>query len=514
MEPIILHYFRRVIDGGEPMLREKIQQVSFHNVLWEILLPQDHELLRIKNQFNFSWVDEELKSYYKESSQGRPSFPPRSMFLMLFLEIYDNLSDYEVAERTRRDALYRNFVGFELEDDIPDHSTLSFFRERLGEEGFEKIFNRFVEELERQHLISHKLKIVDATHTQSNSKVRSRVGILRQAQRKILSSMKKEDIVKLKELFPTEPYVNDPKPGEEQNSTLLGKEVEKLKELLALAKGRFEKEALREAETIEDLLFNAENPIGSITDTDARFGHKSKGKQFHGYKIHTVTNESEIVTSVETLPGNTMESQDLPRLLKAEKDRGIEGEIAVADSLYVRGENRKAIREELGMQEVIPSDKRKVQAEFFQYDPKTDRMTCPQGKSSLQGSPHATADGKIFFFSKKDCGVCPLQDQCPSFSKRERRARVLLSLDRQMRLSSSLSPKTQKALYKFRTIVERIYGKGKMWHGLAQARYRSRWRVAIQSFLTFFVLNAKKALRIKEGLCPLKPPGLAILGYG
>lgn len=494
------------------MLKEKSNQGSFHDVLWRILLPQDHELLRIKNHFDFSWIDEELKSYYKESSQGRPPFPPRSMFLMLFLEIYDNLSDYEVVERTRRDVLYRKFAGFELEDEICDHSTLSFFRERLGEEGFRRIFNRFVEELESQKLISHKLKIVDATHTQANSKIRSRVGILRQAQRKLVCSMKRENEGRFKELFPVEPQVHDPKPEEKQDSVLLEKEIEKLKELLAVAQGRFEEEAFKEAEVIEDLLFNAENPIGSLTDTDARFGHKSVDKQFHGYKIHTVTNESEIVTSVETIAGNRMESQDLPRLLKEEKERGIEGEIAVADSLYVRGENRRAIREELGMQEVIPSDKRKVQAEFFQYDPQADRTICPQGKTSLRGSPHA--DGKLFYFSKMDCQNCPMQAQCPSFSLREGRARVLLSLDRELRLSSSLSSETQKALFKFRTIVERIYGKGKKWHGLAQARYRTRWRVAIQSFLTFFVLNAKKALRIKEGLCPLKPPGLAALGYG
>ncbi len=82
-----------------------------------------------------------------------------------------------------------------------------------------------------------------------------------------------------------------------------------------------------------------------------------------------------------------------------------------------------------------------------------------------------------------------------------------------MRLATVISPKVQKALYRFRTIVEHLYGWAKQKHGLRRAIYRGRARVAVQSFLTFLVLNARKALRIKEGLCPIKPPGLAALGY-
>ena len=164
------------------------------------------------------------------------------------------------------------------------------------------------------------------------------------------------------------------------------------------------------------------------------------------------------------------------------------------------------------MTEIIPAQDRTAQADKFIYDPRTDSLICPNGNTAIAPSPHV--NGKLFYFSKKDCLICPLQSQCPSFSKREGRARVFLSLDHQLRSTLPLSPETQKALYRFRTIVERIYGKAKHWHGFARARYRGRWRVAIQSFLTFFVLNAKKALRIKEGLVPLKPPGLAALGDG
>ena len=163
------------------------------------------------------------------------------------------------------------------------------------------------------------------------------------------------------------------------------------------------------------------------------------------------------------------------------------------------------------LQEVIPADHRKVQAEKFQYDTEKNTLTCPQGHRAIGPSTHPA--GQFFYFSRKDCRPCPVQKACPSYSLREERAKVLLSLDRKMRLESSLSAELQKSLYRFRTIVERTYGWAKQKHGLRRARYRGRARVAVQAFLTFMVLNARKALRIKEGLCPIKPPGLAALGF-
>lgn len=497
------------------MIREKISQGSFYDMLWKTFLPEDHELIGIRREFKFEWMDAELKGYYSPEPDGRPAYPPRTMFLMLFLEFYENLSDHKICERTKYNALYRYFVGLSLEEDVPDYSSLSVFRKRIGEEGFHRVFNRFVKELQEQKLISHRLKIVDATHTIADSKVRSKVGILRQAQRKLLKAMKKADERKVSNLFPVEPNVEEPKPNEEEDLSMLAKELEKLKELLALARGKFDyvPEIQAGADWVEDLLFNSEDSIGSLTDPDARFGYKKKDKPFHGYKVHTVTNESEIVTSVETIPGNVHEGSDLPRLLKEEEKRDLPGDIVLADGLYAGGDNRQAIRgEELKMQEVIPAQDKAAQADHFIYDPRMDSLICPNGNTAIAPSPHN--DGKLFYFSKRDCMVCPLQKQCPSFSEREGRARVFLSVDRQLRASSPLTPEMQKALFRFRTIVERVYGKAKHWHGFARARYRGRGRVAIQSFMTFLVLNAKKALRIKAGLVPLKPPGLAALGYG
>lgn len=515
------------------MIQSKNQQGSFHDILWEGLLPHDHELIRIKKSFDYSEIEAELRKGYKDSGEGgRPAFPPLLLFLMLFLEYYDNLSDYEVSERTRYNALYRYFVGLSLEETVPDHATLSVFRKRIGEKRFREVFNRFVGELKKQQLVSHRVKIVDATHVEADARVRSRVGMIRQAKRRILARMKQEDGARQEAVvgrwYPgfavgeegDEGSLSEGLSEEERGSCgkgeteRLGEEVEGLQALISVAKEEFSGEAKREAEAIEALLFHAPGPVMSLTDPEARIGHKTKEKSFHGYKIHTVTNESEIVTTVETLPGNVNEGGDLPRLLKEEAARGLPGEVVLADGLYDGGENRAAIRHDLDLQmiEVIPWDKRTVQVESFQLDAETDRLRCGQGCEAIAGSPRE--DGRLFYFSKADCGGCLERERCPSFSKREGRARVFLSKDRELQKSHPWSSEKRRLVYRHRTIVERTYGKAKHWHGLGHARYRGRGRVAVQAFLTFLVLNAKKALRILEGRCPIRPENLAAFGYG
>ena len=166
----------------------------------------------------------------------------------------------------------------------------------------------------------------------------------------------------------------------------------------------------------------------------------------------------------------------------------------------------------LGMQELIPEVNHQAQAGEFHYDAEKDVLICKAGKESLSWSPHER--GKFFYFSRYDCQGCSRQKECVSYSVREGRAKLLLSLERQMNFACGMPKDEWRKLYKYRSIIERIYGRAKKWHGLERARYRGRWRVAIQVFMTFFVMNAKKALRIKEGLIPIKPPGLFALGWG
>ena len=90
------------------------QDNFFDSYIKEYFLPQEHELLQIKEKGNFSFIETKTKDLYAKN-MGRPSHPPEVMFKILFLEFYYNLSDVEVVKQLRFNVLFRYFAGLGAE---------------------------------------------------------------------------------------------------------------------------------------------------------------------------------------------------------------------------------------------------------------------------------------------------------------------------------------------------------------------------------------------------------------
>ena len=67
------------------------------------------------------------------SREGRPSYPPLTMVKVLLLEQWYNLSDPQMEEALGDRLSFRRFVGLGLQDDTPDHATISRFRTESAE---------------------------------------------------------------------------------------------------------------------------------------------------------------------------------------------------------------------------------------------------------------------------------------------------------------------------------------------------------------------------------------------
>ena len=86
---------------------------------------------------------------------------------MIFLQFLYDLSDYDIEDEVNDRLSFKWFLGLDTDEQAPDHSTLSRFRDRLGVERFKNIFNKIVEIAHSKNLVSDKLHIVDSTHIQA-----------------------------------------------------------------------------------------------------------------------------------------------------------------------------------------------------------------------------------------------------------------------------------------------------------------------------------------------------------
>lgn len=105
----------------------------------------DHPLRAIRTRIDFSFVRQEVAHCY--GYNGQVSVDPEVILKLMFLLFLDNVKSERELMRMLPERLdYLWFLGFGLDDDIPDHSVLSKARARWGQEVFESLFVRTVQQ--------------------------------------------------------------------------------------------------------------------------------------------------------------------------------------------------------------------------------------------------------------------------------------------------------------------------------------------------------------------------------
>jgi len=484
------------------------QKDFFDSYVYENLLPAEHILLDINKHIDFSFVEEETKDLYS-SQLGRPSYPPEVLFKMLFLEFYYTLSDVEVAKQCKYNILYRYFTGLQIHDPTPDDTSLVIFRDRLGKERFDRLFSRIVLQAKEKNLLKERLKIVDSTKVIADVLIPNKVNLLHQGRKLITKAISKLNPKKAQEL--TEKYLRKTKLFTKPAKKEIQKERKLTRQFIKTVKTKFGKNI----DNLSNLLNSAswgrkkKDKLASFIDPDARFGKTKIGPEgnFCGYKAHISEDESEIITSVDTLKGNKDEGSNLKPLLEMDKEKEITHKATVADAKYDSAKNRRDIHHRK-MRAYIPSGRgSKKYIDNFLYDKTTDTAICQEGYLPI--SKARQENGYLYIFPARSCKNCK-NKRAPCPKPNAGRIRLFISDDHKLKLLDN-TPERKEAIT-LRKGIERKFGEAKKWHGMSRARYRTKWKVAIQILMTFLVINAKRMARLLKERPPARVfrPALAI----
>src|SRR5262245_48550012 len=98
------------------------------------------------------------------SKAGRKAYDTIPKFKMVVLQSLHNLSDEQTEYLVRDRLSFMRFLDLELEDPVPDATTIWLFREVLVEAGLiDKLFARFGQHLEAAGYLARGGQIIDAT---------------------------------------------------------------------------------------------------------------------------------------------------------------------------------------------------------------------------------------------------------------------------------------------------------------------------------------------------------------
>ena len=144
------------VHAFDPKIKTSIDLESF--------VAADHFLRRLDRVLDLSFIRELTAARYADG-QGRPSIDPEVYFRMQLVAYFNGITtDRRLCEEVHDNLAYRWFCRLSLADDVPDHSSLTRIRDRLGEEVFEAVFRRIVAQCQEKGLIREPCRVMtDAT---------------------------------------------------------------------------------------------------------------------------------------------------------------------------------------------------------------------------------------------------------------------------------------------------------------------------------------------------------------
>ncbi len=414
------------------------------------LIPDDHILARVDQVLDLSWLREEVRGLYC-ADNGRPSLDPEAAVRLMLGGFFAGIvHDRKLMREAQVNLALRWFARFGLDEELPDHSSLTRLRQRWGQALFQKIFQRTVQACIDAGLVDGETVHVDATLIRADVSWRSVTAAHAQ-------------------------QVWQENAEEQEGPRTPGKG------------GRPRKK-------------EAEPKKVSTTDPEATLATSQHDYHLEpSYKQHTaVDDRTGVVVDAEVTTGEANEGRELLRQVeRVETLTGTRIEMLTADAGYAHGRNYQEL-EERATVAVIPPQRestrsRKIPLRRFKYDGRRQRVKCPRGCELRRSSYDGT--GWIYRARAKGCRGCPWQARCVSPSAAVRTVKIVdgyEALLRARRGHRRWSAAQQLAYQRHRWRVEGIHGEEKTQHGLRRAVRRGLWNVAIQVYLTAAVVNLKR----------------------
>ena len=146
-------------------------QYKWHMLTIEDLVPKNHFLRKLQAVLDLSFVYEMTAPFYNKRF-GRPPIDPVMLVKYLLVGfLYGIPSERKIEQRIQTDVALRWYLGLDLFDRVPDHSTISQLQRRKP--AFRKVFHRLFEEVVRRCIekgfVSGHVVATDSTHVKANA---------------------------------------------------------------------------------------------------------------------------------------------------------------------------------------------------------------------------------------------------------------------------------------------------------------------------------------------------------
>jgi len=142
------------------------------NISLEELVPKDNFYRRLEERLDLSFVRDLVEPLYARGA--RPSVDPMVFFRLQLVMFFEGVRSERELMRVAADRLsVRWYLGYDLHEPLPDHSSLTRIRDRYGLEVFRRFFEEIVERCAEAGLVWGEELYFDATKVEANASLES-----------------------------------------------------------------------------------------------------------------------------------------------------------------------------------------------------------------------------------------------------------------------------------------------------------------------------------------------------
>jgi transposase len=471
------------------------------------LVPANHFYRHLDRTVDLSFVRDLAKETYARA--GRPSIDPMVFFKLQLVMFFDDIRSERLLMQLAADRLsVRWYIGYNLDEPLPDHSSLTRIRERYGVELFRRFFEAIVDQCQQAGLVWGKELYVDATKVNANASMESvkprfaveahLANLFAAEPAEDAQQVATQDAPEVSETSPQEVIavpVELPTALSAEQRAVLTQQNEERHDWIE-RQGRPDREMTHGSyQRVADFRISTTDPDATIMPT------KGDGRHL-GYHTHYVVDggKARIILAALVTPSEVMENQPVLDLLWRVRFRWkLWPRQMTGDTTYGTIDNIVALAHE-HIQAYVPLPDFDHRTPFygqreFQYDHQQDVYTCPQGALLRLKKHRYTERVKVYRADAATCNACPLKKHCTESQNGRSLKRSFdeESLE-QVRATHATEP-YQKAMRKRSVWVEPLFAEGKDWHGMRRFRLRRLRRVNCEALMRATDQNLKRLLK-------------------
>lgn len=465
-------------------------------------VPEFNFYRRLKEVLHLDFLYDQTQCYYGLS--GQKSIDPVVFFKICLVGYLENLiSDRKLIEHCsmRLDILY--FLGYDIDESLPWHSTISRTRQLFPVSVFEGVFTHVLEMCVNKGMVKGSTQAIDSAPVKANASMDS-------LELKVPAQDLAAHLFDIRHISHRDKEVfrkaKQNKASQEQQSITATKT--ELQSITARNKNWSTNQDHRPGAKNKGGRYTSNKTHYSPTDPDARISVKpGKARKLNYSSQLSVDTAHHVITDIKAYHADGKDNQYLEDIVNRLQQRlwksGFILENVLADTGYSSGENY-AYLEGKGLHSFIPPHGTyKGGPDGFEYVKAADHYICPNKEivpfKKVFNDYRTGTLKKEYRISSKVCKLCSFRESCLGKTAKEKKFSVTYYRDEYERNNARIqTPKGKVMKAKRQSTVEPVFGTLTQYMGLRKINTKGIQQANKVMQLSAMAYNLKKYLKFEQ----------------